>query len=88
MESAWQPTNYGKVHVHSTRVVSHTRVSVYTEVDERRDKNMYTFLCILLLLSDVCFVSMYFLRSYSNARDKTLLGGIQIILRAEIVQSV
>jgi hypothetical protein len=55
MESAWQPTNYVKVHVHSTHVVSHTRANVYTEVDVRRDKNMYTFLCILLLLSGLSF---------------------------------
>ena len=41
---------------------------------------MYTFLCILLLLSDICFFNMYYLWSYSNASDKTLLGGIWIIL--------
>jgi hypothetical protein len=88
MESVWQPTDYAKVRIHSTCVVSHTRASAYTEVDVRRDRNMYTFLRILLLLSDVCFFSMYFLHRYSNARDKTLLGGIWIILRAETALSV
>jgi hypothetical protein len=55
MESAWQPTVDAKLHVHSTYVVSHTRASIYTEVDVRTDKNMFTFLCILLLLSGLSF---------------------------------
>jgi len=42
MENARQTTNNAKVHVHSTRVVSHTRVSVCTEVDAKGDKNIYT----------------------------------------------
>jgi hypothetical protein len=46
---------------------------------EERKKNMYTLLCILQLMSGF-FFSVYFLCSYSNARDKTLLGGIWIIL--------
>jgi len=50
------------------------------EVDVRGDKkHLYTFVYIKI---DKWFVffSVYFLHSYSNARDETLLGGIWIIV--------
>jgi len=55
-------------------------VSVDIEGDVRRDKkHVYTFVYIII---DKWFVffSVYFLHSYSNARDETLLGGIWIIM--------
>ena len=51
------------------------------EGDVRRDqKNTYTLLCILQLIRVLFFFSIYFLHSYSNARDGTLLVGIWIIM--------
>jgi hypothetical protein len=58
---------------------THKRVSVL-KLTWQETRNMYTFLCISLLLSDICFLNMYFLWSYFNARDKTLLSGIWITL--------
>jgi len=61
--------------------VSHTRASVCTEVDVRRDKKyVYTFVYITIDKWFVFFLRMYFLRSYSNARVETLLGGIWTIV--------
>jgi len=50
------------------------------EVDVKGDKkHVYTFVYIT---TDKWFVffSVYFLHSYKNARDETLLGGIWIVV--------
>ena len=60
---------YTKVPIKSTCVVSHTRASVYIEVDVRRNKkHVYSF-----LYSTIVKWGFF-------ARDKTLLGAIWIIL--------
>ena len=71
---------YTKASVQGTCAVSHTTASVDIEVDVRGDKkHLHTFVYIKI---DKWFVffSVYFLHSYSNVRDGTLLGGIWIIM--------
>jgi len=60
--------------------IAHKSECGYWSWCEKRQKDTYTLLCILQLTIGLFFFSIYFLHSYSNARDETSLGGIWIIM--------